>query len=127
MIVIAIIGIITTVAVPQYGKYTKRSKFSEVIIFTAERKSAVSICVQENNSLDSCDGDNSQGRDRGIPDDVSSGAGKYLASIFTENGRITATGNDAVDGATYILQPAVQDSSVTWTRSGTCVEMNLCK
>ena len=31
MIVIAIIGILAAVAVPQYGQYTKRAKFADVI------------------------------------------------------------------------------------------------
>ena len=38
MIVIAIIGILAAVAVPQYGQYTKRAKFSEVISATAPIK-----------------------------------------------------------------------------------------
>ena len=41
MIVIAIIGILAAVAVPQYSQYTKRAKFADVIAQTSPFKTAV--------------------------------------------------------------------------------------
>ncbi|MCL4140670.1 UNVERIFIED_CONTAM: hypothetical protein GTU68_042409 [Idotea baltica] len=48
MIVIAIIGILAAVAVPQYSQYTKRAKFSEVKLAVSPIKSAVELCYQRN-------------------------------------------------------------------------------
>ena len=48
MIVIAIIGILAAVAVPQYSQYTKRAKFSEVKIAVSPIKSAIEDCYQRN-------------------------------------------------------------------------------
>ncbi len=48
MIVIAIIGILAAVAVPQYSQYTKRAKFSEVKMAVSPIKSAVELCYQRN-------------------------------------------------------------------------------
>jgi len=48
MIVIAIIGILAAVAVPQYSQYTKRAKFSEVKLAVSPIKSAVELCFQRN-------------------------------------------------------------------------------
>lgn len=48
MIVIAIIGILAAVAVPQYAQYTQRAKFSEVKIAASPIKSAVEDCYQRN-------------------------------------------------------------------------------
>jgi len=48
MIVIAIIGILAAVAVPQYAQYTKRAKFSEVKLAVSPIKSAVDTCWQRN-------------------------------------------------------------------------------
>jgi len=48
MIVIAIIGILAAVAVPQYAQYTKRAKFSEVKLAVSPIKSAIETCYQRN-------------------------------------------------------------------------------
>ena len=58
MIVIAIIGILAAVAVPQYGQYTKRSKFvGEVVNQTAPFKTAASLCIQDLNTTVGCNHD----------------------------------------------------------------------
>jgi type IV pilus assembly protein PilA len=54
MIVIAIIGILAAVAVPQYGNYTKRAKFTEEIGIATQMKSAINTCVQVKNETDGC-------------------------------------------------------------------------
>ena len=55
MIVIAIIGVLAAIGVPQYGQYTKRAKFSEVISAVAPIKSSISICLQERQLTTGCD------------------------------------------------------------------------
>ena len=126
MVVIAIIGILAGIALPQYGKYIKRSKYSEVVQYTNDRKTAVSLCAQETGDLDDCDGIRTTGSYAGIPLDLSSGEGKYLASITTDDGEITAVGTDAVDNATYILSPSKVNSVVSWSYGGTCNDLALC-
>ena len=133
MIVIAIIGILAAVAVPQYGQYTKRAKFSEVITATAAAKTAVTICYQENNTVTGCDG-GASGTD--IPDNIVV-ADNYgsVATMTTLNGIISAVGNNEVDSKTYTLTPVGRGTSVAptagialdWAISGTCVTANLCK
>jgi len=50
MIVIAIIGILAAIAVPQYAQYTRRAAFSEVKLAATPIKTAVDLCVQRNGS-----------------------------------------------------------------------------
>jgi type IV pilus assembly protein PilA len=50
MIVVAIIGILASVALPAYKTYTDRAKFSEVILATTPAKSAVVLCIQTSGS-----------------------------------------------------------------------------
>ena len=69
MIVIAIIGILAAVAVPQYGQYTMRAKFSEVISQTSAAKTAVTLCFQEEGALGNCNGAGGATDYRGIPAD----------------------------------------------------------
>ena len=123
MIVIAIIGILAAVAVPQYGQYTKRAKFvGEVVNQTAPYKSAVSLCIQDLNTATGCDA----GEKRIPPAKGTTGA---LASIAVANGTITATGTTEVDGETYVLVPsyAATSNDLTWTVTGTCLDAGLCR
>ena len=131
MIVIAIIGILAAVAVPQYGQYTKRAKFSEIVTLTASAKTAVSLCFQETNVLAQCNGGTN-----GIPPDMTLAPADdigVLNALQTLNGRIEATGNAEVDTRTYVLEPAVVGTAaagnrnLAWTVSGTCIAANLCK
>jgi len=129
MIVIAIIGILAAVAVPQYSQYTKRAKFSEVVVLTAAAKTAVSLCYQETNVIAECDGNKN-----GIPANINAKtAVGALASMTTVNGKITARGAAEVDARTYILTPKVVGTvaagnlNLAWTISGTCLKANLCK
>ena len=50
MIVVAIIGILAAVAVPQYQTYTKKAKFTEVVQATQPYKLGVELCYQNNNN-----------------------------------------------------------------------------
>jgi type IV pilus assembly protein PilA len=54
MIVIAIIGILASVALPAYNTYTARAAFSEVILASTAAKTAVNLCVQTSVPAD-CD------------------------------------------------------------------------
>ena len=127
MIVIAIIGILAAVAVPQYGQYTKRAKFADVIGQTAPFKAAVSLCAQDLNTLTGCTHDTNA-----IPDQITAERGS-LKSLTVEDGLITATGTQAVDGQTYVLLSEYNptENELTWNvdSTSTCGDagVNLCK
>jgi type IV pilus assembly protein PilA len=46
MIVIAIIGILASVALPAYSNYTNKAAFSEVVLATSAIKADVEVCAQ---------------------------------------------------------------------------------
>ena len=46
MIVIAIIGILASVALPAYSTYTNKAAYSEIVIATTSVKSDVAVCSQ---------------------------------------------------------------------------------
>lgn len=54
MIVIAIIGILAAVAVPQYAQYTMRAKFSEIKVAAKHVKTGVETCYQLAYGVDAC-------------------------------------------------------------------------
>ena len=127
MIVIAIIGILAAVAVPQYVQYTKRAKFADVIGQTAPYKAAVSLCIQDLNKEDGCNADSNA-----IPPAITAERGS-LATLSVSNGTITATGTDVVDDRTYILNPdyTASKNELVWVvdSQSTCGDagVNLCK
>lgn len=57
MIVIAIIGILSAIAVPAYTAYTHRAKFLEVSDSAGSAKSAFEICLQLFNDISNCNDD----------------------------------------------------------------------
>lgn len=123
MIVIAIIGILAAVAVPQYGQYTKRAKFvGEVVNQAAPYKAAVSLCIQDRNDTAGCDAGTNN-----IP--AAKGVEGALASLAVANGTITATGGAEVDSEDYVLTPAytAATNTLTWTVSGGCLAAGLCR
>ena len=120
MIVVAIIGILAAIAIPQYQNYTGRAQLSDAIIIASGVKTAVAEYYQTNGSFTGA----SSGTG-GIPSDIASGAGKYASALATADGTITVTMNTAgvascVSGATVVLTPgtpASQDAPISWTCS----------
>ncbi len=123
MIVIAIVGILSSIALPLYDGYTKKSKFSEIVYATTAVKTAVHICVQENNGLLNCSANSN-----GIPPDVLIPTG-YLSSLVTSQGVIEATAVVELDNMTYKLSPTYTplSNTTTWVVSGSCLTKNFCK
>ncbi len=123
MIVVAIIGILAAVALPAYQQYTKKAKFSEVVLATSGLKTDVEVCAQDQNSVANC----SNGSN-GI---VNAGATGRVSSVTVSGGEITATAvtGDGLAGENYILTPTFTNGKVNWaTKStSTCIAAQLCK
>ena len=132
MIVIAIIGILASIALPAYQTYTKRAQFSEVVLATAALKSQVDVAAQTGKMVSataSIDMSLANGGAVGIDANVATASG-YVASLSTAAGVITATGTAAVDGATYVLTgtagAGLGNTRVSWAETGTCVAAGFC-
>ncbi|MBX2886317.1 MAG: prepilin-type N-terminal cleavage/methylation domain-containing protein [Granulosicoccus sp.] len=130
MIVIAIIGILAAVAVPQYQTYTARAKFSEVILATTPFKSAIEVCAQTNGALTNC----TTAGANGIPPVPTAAAltaghvGSVAVALNGTDAEITATAKnqEGLGGSTYILTGTFANGRVTWAPSGTCGAAGLC-
>ncbi len=118
MIVVAIIGILSTIAIPSYQNYTLRARFAEVVAATEPFKTAISLALQQGDSPSELSNNN-----HGIPAEPT--ATKNLASIKVENAIITATASQLANGYTYILKPNADGSA--WTIEGSCIKAGLCE
>jgi type IV pilus assembly protein PilA len=129
MIVIAIIGILAAIAIPNYQEYTRKGKFTEIVAATAPYKLAVNLCYQDG----ACQGGTASALAVSIPSDRwgaqipadTSTTKHYISSLTLSSvGVITATSvaTDGLASRTYILTPTVNsaDNSLTWAKSGTC-------
>lgn len=118
MIVVAIIGILAAVAIPQYQDYTIKAKVGNALTAADSLKTAVALCAQEAGGvLDSCtDGASS------IPTFT---ATKEVASATVTKGVIAltlATGiGSGVDGLVITIAPtsAAGGSALTWKNTTT--------
>jgi len=126
MIVVAIVGVLAAIAIPQYQIYTGKAQIAEALAMVSGRKTAIAeqyAVYQDFYPL--------SGGVRGIPDNLSSGAGKYVESLVVTSGTITATMRNnnvspCVVGANVILAPIMPgpgDMNFSWT----CSTNALCK
>lgn len=129
MIVVAIIGILASVALPAYQTYTNKAKFSEVVLASSNMKTAVEICGQTYASSDA-DFDNSCGTTgaNGVND---VGASGYVASVIVSDPGsdtvvITATSSGIAGEATHILTGTLTSGQITWAAAGSCVVAGWC-
>jgi len=149
MIVVAIIGILASIAIPQYQDFISKSQFKEVTSLVAgDRKVGVELCAQETGQLVTCIGTPGAtrwvGRLGQIPAD--SGAIDFdgdatddVDSIVTAaNGIITAQVNagtlrygTAGQGTTFIMTPTLTAGAggrVLWSTAGsTCIAAGICE
>lgn len=117
MIVIGIIGVLVSIAIPQYEDYIARSKVTEGMKLAAPARMAVGVITQ---SLGRFAGaDNSS---YGLPK-ATSISGEYVTSVtMGTEGRVIVRFNDnvgsKVNGTSLVLTPKTRSGSVVWTCAG---------
>ena len=108
MIVVAVIGILAAVALPQFQNYTVRAKMSEVILAMSACRTPVTELYQTGGTPPGANNWGCEGA-----------TSRYLAALATDdNGVVTATVtgiHTAVNGSTVTLIPMRGSSAATTT------------
>jgi len=137
MIVIAIIGILAAVAVPQYSQYTKRAKFSEVKLAVSPIKTGVEVCFERNAGNSDC-ADPTSGINGGVTAAMLTRAAsaKLVASVGLGAGPVitaTSANDEGFTGQTYVITADVVAATGTedafiqdWVESGTGCTAGWC-
>lgn len=117
MIVVAIIGILAAIAIPQYGNYISRARASGAAAEIASVRTGVALCYQETGTFTGCNAGAN-----GVPTPIVTKNITAVGSVT--NGVITVTtGATTTDGTglTIVDTPTFTDGNATlvWTNTGT--------
>lgn len=121
MIVVAIIGILAAIAIPQYQDYITRAKWQDNIARVQSYKTAIAECLQNNNGfITLCDTSAQVVSATGALFPAVGGQISALAQTDT-TGAIVIAGTAGVGSCTVTMTPTAGTTSVTWafTNSGT--------
>lgn len=126
MIVVAIIGILAAIAIPQYQDYITRAKWAENNTLIAPVKLAIAECLQNNSgTITACDTTALLTGAVGYP---ASGAalptGNHIStatpmSITAGTAAIVVTGTTAVGGCVVTWTPTNDANKVSWAAATT--------
>jgi type IV pilus assembly protein PilA len=120
MIVVAIIGMLAAIAIPQYTDYTQRTKLAGAVSAASAWKTSISMCIQNQGSAAAVvcgvPGTN------GVPADAGAGAINYANSITTTGDGLVTITSTGIDGSNnplvIVMTPTLTAGSLRWTLSG---------
>ena len=125
MIVVAIIGILAAIAIPQYQDYVTRSRWSDNFQQVGQLKQAIAECAQNQNGSFAAPQD--CGTTAGLI------AGGYVPAAYVlpvtdklasvtlgaGSGTVLLTGTALTAACTVLLTPTVGQNSITWVATNT--------
>ncbi len=134
MIVVAIIGILATIALPAYQTYSERASFAEVVLAATPAKTAIDLCVQTRvinthncGAID--DGtDGTTANKNGWSDAPLVQWVVISGTATTPVVTVTSTLQDdtSTDITFTLTGTTTTNGTVTWVRGGTCLATGLC-
>ena len=110
MIVIAIISILSAIAIPGYQGYMKKAAMTDVLQTLLPYKTNIELCGINEGLFTHCNSGTNN-----IPNNVK---GKYIKEINVKDGVVTLKGDKKLDGLSITLTPQLSSSLnvFQWTR-----------
>jgi len=124
MIVVAILGILASVALPAYTQYRNRAAFTEAVLALSVFQNFIVIAAESNRLTEMAD---IQEGENGIPDSQQRNATTH--GIHVHSGEIKVTWQD--DGsdlavANYTLTAQNITPPIQWIQGGSCFQFGFC-
>ena len=133
MIVVAIIGILASIALPAYQSYNAKARYAEVILASEPAKTAIEICIQIGNSMADCT-NTATVAGAGVASSLlgAADADQVDTVVIAADGTITVTpdaSNNILATHTYILVPTLTaNNSLNWdlNPASGCLTIGYC-
>lgn len=120
MIVVAIIGVLASIAVPQYQNYVGRAQATEAFTATAGLRTDIGLYFSENGNFVGYQAAN--GNDTYIVDTADDIGGEYIDDVELNgqaSGGFTVVFDNGVhNGSSMVIQPLVEDAIANADTSG---------
>ncbi|MBU2870201.1 prepilin-type N-terminal cleavage/methylation domain-containing protein [Colwellia sp. E2M01] len=128
MIVVAIVGILASIALPAYQEYIATSSYRATEAAAGGVKSAVEVCAQTTGAVTTC---NELGNTRIAALAAGAAGDTAVTSVtVTGDGVITVTpvaANGVAATDTYLISPTLNNGQVTWSQTGGCINSGFCE
>ena len=124
LMVVAIIGLLASLAMPAYALYQNKSRFSEAILTVGTHKSAMMVASSAGRASALADFDSGA---HGIPPAQAQAATTH--GIAVVDGVITVTwkaDGTPLAGETYVLSAQGVVPPIEWVSSGSCLTNGYC-
>ena len=113
MVVVAVIGVLSAIAIPQYQNYVARAQVAEGFSLVSSGKMAVAEYYNENGSFPA----NNAAARLGAANTI---IGKYVGSVTVDTGKLTVafnttTAHDDLQGKNFVLTPKDNGGSISWS------------
>lgn len=111
MVVIGIIAILSAIGIPAYQNYLRKAALTDMLQTFVPYRTAIELCALEHGGTDTCDAGVN-----GIPSVTTT---RYVSGISVQNGAVTLTGQESLNGLSVSLTPGWDSANgiTGWTRS----------
>lgn len=106
MVVIAIIAILSAIALPGYQRYLDRAALTDMLRIASPYRLAVELCAMQQGDIDGC-----HTGQQGIP---ASHRSRYVSGVSVRQGEISLTGRHTLAGLTLVMSPEQRDDGLVW-------------
>lgn len=120
LIVVAIIGILAAIAIPQYADYMTRSRWQDNVVSIESYKISLALCLQNNNSdLTQCTNPAQVLADLPAAQQIYPVLKFGTVAETAATNALVITGNAQVGGCVVTFLPTVTAQLISWTASTT--------